>query len=489
MKLSKLSRLVGQSIRRNRRGFLLSSLGILVGISTLLFFTALGAGIKDVVLEQIFVVRQLEVVPKTFDVGGVRTSGLLGGTKLDDRAVERLQRVGDVEEVYPKMRLTFPASLEGGEQILGKNMVAELIADGIPEELIEPGELKGELEFRDWEAPISCDKDADDACPGGHICGSEGVCEALSCSQADDSACTGKSYCHLGESACKMPIPVIASPKILEIYNSGFQTAMSGAGGALSKIPKLSESALLGLQARAIFGQGFVGRTARGTREAYQMEFVGFSDKAIDLGATMPIGYVRRLNEEFGTKNAGEHYHSIVLKTATNESVPRVAAQITESGFVLSDRFEDAQRAGFLILLLTLVFNFIGLLILGISAVNIMHTFMMAILERRQELGLMRALGATRRDIRALVLAEACVLGLFGGLSGIALGWGAIKIVDLVFKSRVPDFPFKPDSLFIIQPWMLLGALGVAVLFCWLGSLLPAFRASQIDPARTLSGH
>lgn len=486
MNMRKLAALVAQSINRNRRNFLLSSLGIVVGISTLLFFTALGTGIKDVVLERIFVVRQLEVVPKTFDIGGLRTEGLFGGSSLDNKSVEKLKRIDGVAEVYPKMKLTFPASLEGGKKILGKNMVTELIADGIPAALVDDDELGGELAFRDWQAPLACSAPAD--CPGGYRC-ADAVCEALSCPEGDTDVCTGQSYCDRKAGQCTMPIPVIASPKMLELYNGSFQTAMSGASGALSKLPKLSESALVGLQLRAVFGQGFVGRSARSSRSVRQVEFVGFSDKAIGLGATMPIEYVERLNKKYGSEKTSGDYHSIVVKTVSNESVPRVANDIKEMGFTLSSRFEDAQRAGLLIMLLTLVFNLIGLIILGISAVNIMHTFMMAVLERRAELGLMRALGATRADIRMLVIGEASVLGLFGGLAGVALGWAVIGGVDYLFVTQVPNFPFKPDSLFVIETWMPAAAVGVAVVFCWIGSIFPAFRASQIDPARTLSGH
>lgn len=486
MNLQKLSRLVGQSINRNRRNFLLSSLGIVVGISTLLFFTALGTGIKDVVLERIFVVRQLEIVPKTFDIGGLRTGGLFGGSNLNNKSVEKLKAIEGVAEVYPKMKLTFPASLEGGKSILGKNLVTELIADGIPAALVDEGELTGDLAFRDWEAPLECSASAD--CPGGHRC-ADAVCEALPCAKGSEDKCGGKSYCDLAAGVCAMPIPIIASPKMLELYNGSFQTAMSGASGSLSKLPKLSESALVGLQLRAVFGQGFVGRSARKKRTVRQMEFVGFSDKAIGLGATMPIEYVERLNQEFGSEKTSGDYHSIMLKTVSNESVPRVARDVKDMGFTLSSNFEDAQRAGMLIMLLTLVFNLIGLIILGISAVNIMHTFMMSVLERRAELGLMRALGATRSDIRTLVIGEASVLGLFGGLAGVALGWAVIRGIDYLFVTRVGNFPFKPDSLFVIEAWMPPAGVAVAILFCWIGCIFPAFRASQIDPARTLSGH
>ncbi|QDG52750.1 FtsX-like permease family protein [Persicimonas caeni] len=485
MRINKLVQLVSQSIRRNRRDFLLSSIGIVVGISTLLFFTALGSGIKQVVLERIFVVRQLEVVKKTFDVAGMRTEGLFGGKSLDDKTVERFAGVDGVAEVYPKMKLTFPASLRGGKSILGRDMVAELIADGIPPRLVDE-ELPGKLEFRDWGQELSCSEAAD--CPGGHSC-SAGVCEPKACSGENDPVCGGKSYCHEASGQCQMPIPVIASPKMLEIYNGSFQTAMGGARGVLSKLPKLSEDALVGFRFDGVFGKSFIGSAARGKRVTYRMEFVGFSDKAIDLGATIPIGYVQRLNQRFGNQDDNGEYHSIVVETESNEVVPRVAKRIEEMGFALSDEYEDAQRAGLLIMLLTLVFNFISLIILTISAVNIMHTFLMVILERRQELGLMRALGATKGDIRKLVISEATVLGIFGGLAGLVLGGLVIKLIDYLFATQVGEFPFKPESLFVVEAWMMLGAVGVAVVFCWLGSLIPAFQASHVDPARTLSGH
>ena len=75
MNASRWFRLVLQSIRRNKRDFVFSSIGIVIGISTLLFFTALGAGIKSTVLERVFVVRQLEVEKPSYEMGMVKSSG------------------------------------------------------------------------------------------------------------------------------------------------------------------------------------------------------------------------------------------------------------------------------------------------------------------------------------------------------------------------------------------------------------------------------
>ena len=114
MKIDRLLGLVSQSIRRNKRDFIFSSIGIIIGIGTLMFFTALGAGIKSAVLEKVFVIQQLEVVKPNYNVGGFGAD-LFNSKTLDDRTVEQLSNVEGVRAVFPKMKLTFPASAKGGK--------------------------------------------------------------------------------------------------------------------------------------------------------------------------------------------------------------------------------------------------------------------------------------------------------------------------------------------------------------------------------------
>lgn len=480
--MARIGNLVIQSIRRNLRDFVFSSIGIVIGIATLLFFTALGAGIQQTVLERVFVVRQLEVEKPSYDLGLVQSGGLFGGKRLNDATVEQLAELPGVEGVFPKMKLMFPTSVRGGGAILGQDLVAELIADGIPPELLADELDDPVVAFKDWEQ-VSCDSDA--VCGDGFACGEEGVCVGVACT--DDAACGGHAYCDDART-CRMPIPFVISPQLLEIYNGSLHTALGGASGAMSKLPKLSPRALVGLGAEVRFGASYLGR-AQGQALNRRGILVGFSSKAIGLGATMPIGYVKRLNAHFRGAEAGEEYHSIVIDTTSNEAVPAVAYAVTESmGLALSDKYEQAQRAGLLILLITLVFNLISLIILTVAAVNIMHTFLMLILERRRELALMRAVGASRGAIRKIVLGEATILGAVGGAAGTLIGWTATRVVDLVFRTRVGDFPFKPDSLFVFEPWMFVAAVAVAIVFCWIGALFPAIRASRIDPAAALAG-
>jgi uncharacterized membrane protein len=357
-------------------------------------------------------------------------------------------------------------------------------------------DLKDPLSFRDFEAdPLACQADAQ--CPAGASC-QGGACQKRACtpSEADnkgrpqgDGDCPNGSYCAADTQKCEAPIPLVANPRLLEIYNGSVHTAMKGSKGALSKLPRLSNDALVGITLYGTMGRSYLGEAAQGEAITRKFVLVGFSDKAIGLGATMPIGYVKRFNERFQGKEAAQQYHSILVETRSNDAVPAVAQQITEGmGFALDEKYEDAQKAGLVISIVTGIFSLISAIIVLIAAVNIMHTFLMIILERRREIGLMRALGATKAGIRALILGEAAVVGLIGGALGCALGLAAALAVNWAFVHWTPAFPFKPETLFVWRPWFFVAGLGGASFFCLLGASIPAIRASNLDPAAALTG-
>ena len=483
MNLGRLLRLVFQSIRRSKRDFLFSSVGIIVGISTLLFFTALGQGIKRTVLEEVFVVRQLEVVPRAVSL-------LRSGVKLDDAMITALQKLPGVARVSPKMKLRAPAGGSGGAALIGRDLYVELVADGIPDHQVSAEEVKAPHAFRDWEAPIACATADDAACPATHACDTTAKqCAAKTC-VVDADYGGGSGYCDRAARQCRMPIPVVISPQLIELYEGALKNAV-GSGGTSGALKTLANPRMLiGFTFDGTFGRSpFLGG-GRGPITRRKLQLVGFSQRAIHLGVTMPLGYVKRLNAAHATGDQGgaDVYDAALVETTTNDAIPHVARAITEDlNLALSERYQQAERAGVLILVITLIFNLISAIILFIAAVNIMHTFLMMILERRRELGLMRALGATRAQLRVMIACEATVLGLFGGTLGALLGAGATRAVDAIFARQVQDFPFKPQSLFLIEPWMLLLALGAALLFCWLGALWPALRAGRVDPAEALA--
>src|SRR5216684_4017540 len=98
--------------------------------------------------------------------------------------------------------------------------------------------------------------------------------------------------------------------------------------------------------------------------------------------------------------------------------------------------------------LVTLALSLLAALITALAAVNIAQAFHAEVRERTREIGVMRAVGATRGDVATLILAEAAVTGIFGGAMGILLARVGGLLVDRLARTGLPQFPFKPETFF-----------------------------------------
>ena len=126
---------------------------------------------------------------------------------------------------------------------------------------------------------------------------------------------------------------------------------------------------------------------------------------------------------------------------------------------------------------LTYAVGGIAAISLAVAGILIMNVMLVAVSQRTAEIGLLKALGASRREILALILIEALLLSSIGGVIGLTLGqlgsWG--------IRSALPDLHAYPPG------WAIFTSFMVAVITGALFSLLPARKASRLDPVLALS--
>jgi putative ABC transport system permease protein len=147
-----------------------------------------------------------------------------------------------------------------------------------------------------------------------------------------------------------------------------------------------------------------------------------------------------------------------------------------------------ARDVSVLIACVTGLLSLVASVILVVSASNIAYTFRVIVTDRRAEIALYRAVGASAGDVRAWMLALAAVVGVVGGAAGLVTARAAALLADRIARKGLPDFPFKPSTFFAFPPWLWGAGLGFAALFAMLGAFGPARRAAKVEPAAALSG-
>jgi putative ABC transport system permease protein len=131
------------------------------------------------------------------------------------------------------------------------------------------------------------------------------------------------------------------------------------------------------------------------------------------------------------------------------------------------------------------IFNALTAALAGIASVSlivagvlIMNVMLVAVSQRTREIGLLKALGANRREVTRLFLTEAVILAMLGALAGMLFGYAAIGVM----KALYPNLDFSPPI------WALAGAFLVAVSCGVIFGILPARQAARLDPIAALAG-
>ena len=183
---------------------------------------------------------------------------------------------------------------------------------------------------------------------------------------------------------------------------------------------------------------------------------------------------------------AGQRYASLTVRVQRSADVERVEGEIKKMGFRTFSLFDTSRDLRLLFALLDLLLGIFGSLALAVATLGIVNTLVMAILERRREIGVLKALGAADSDVKQLFFAEAGVMGVFGGVFGVGLGWfiGRLLTWGTNFYLHRQSLPSVDVSA--VPWWLALGAIAFAVGVSLAAGIYPAARAAKLNPVEAL---
>jgi putative ABC transport system permease protein len=184
--------------------------------------------------------------------------------------------------------------------------------------------------------------------------------------------------------------------------------------------------------------------------------------------------------------NKEPSYSTISVRVKNPKQVEAVEQAIKKLGFNTFSILDATRSLRQFFAVLDLFLGIFGSLALAVASIGIVNTLVMAILERRREIGIMKAIGASDSDVKKLFFAEAGAMGLLGGVVGVVLGWTIGHIINLGTNIYLKRQSLPPESFWAV-PWWLVGA---AIIFAFIVSLVsglyPAARAARLDPVQAL---
>lgn len=213
-----------------------------------------------------------------------------------------------------------------------------------------------------------------------------------------------------------------------------------------------------------------------------------------DWTVYVPFDQLKQWNEWAQNRRINynkDGYSNVIVKVSDPDQVIDIADQITQMGFQAFTPQQFLEGINNFFLVLQVIFGGVGAIALLVAAIGIANTMAMSILERTREIGLMKAVGATNRDVLAIFLGEAAGIGFLGGLGGVLIGWVAsygINLIAIVFlANQAAQQGGAAPSVAVYTPlWLPIFALIFATLVGMMSGLYPALRAATMIPVLAL---
>jgi putative ABC transport system permease protein len=207
----------------------------------------------------------------------------------------------------------------------------------------------------------------------------------------------------------------------------------------------------------------------------------------LPLAETLRAAQVNDLRDIVrGAASDKPSYASLTVRVKSTSLVAETEAKLKDMGFGAFSLLDVSKSLLIFFRVLDLLLGIFSSLALAVATLGIVNTLVMAVLERRREIGILKALGAADRDVKQLFFVEAGVMGLFGGLLGTLLGWLIGRALTLGTNLYLHRQNLSSVDISAVPLWLALFGIGFAVLVSLVAGLYPASRAAKLDPVQAL---
>lgn len=175
------------------------------------------------------------------------------------------------------------------------------------------------------------------------------------------------------------------------------------------------------------------------------------------------------------------NYTKLKVKCASTQVLDQVRRDVEEKGFAASSISETIDQANKVFSAIQIVLMVFGMIALVVSAIGMFNTMTIALLERTEEIGIMKAIGASRGSISLMFVMESTLMGFLGALGGVILGMIEGEILNFFINLVATRFGGESVDLFYSPLWFIGIVIAFGAFVGFMTGVFPARKASHID--------
>lgn len=445
MKTRDLTDLAVRNLREAMLRNALTTIGVAVGVASLVAMLSLGVGLQQLAskrLSQSGLFDTIFVTPKNNFRGMGRPQREADSDKppriLDEDARREIEKLPNVIEVYPQVRFF--------TEVRFNNKPFATVVAGMPESSRNSGSFDGMQ---------------------GHFFSSATASEAI-------------LQIEFAKDLSDHPPSLIGQELILRYAERQAIPAENGSAdptaspGGFSVVPRELRLKIVGIvETEPAAGYGGYGNARL--------------LMPLQTASTLRAAQVNDLRDIVRDNAANKTtYPSLSVRAKSPSQVEALEVSIKSMGFAAFSLLDASKSLRTFFSVFDLLLGIFGSFALAVATLGIVNTLVMAILERRREIGVLKALGAADSDVQQLFFVEAGVMGFFGGILGVVSGWLLGRAITFGTNVYLRRQNLNPIELSSVPWWLVFAALGFAVLVSLAAGLYPASRAAKLNPVDAL---
>jgi putative ABC transport system permease protein len=441
MKGRDLAELAGRNLREAFLRNSLTTLGIAVGVASLVAMLSLGVGLQQLATDRLARTGLFDAVfvtarPTTPNFRNPADMNFTGPPKpLDEAARQQLASLPNVVDVYPDIRFPIEIHFNGNPY--------PTVASGIAPSARKDGAFDG------MNGSFFSGPDVDEAILQIDL--------ARQISDHPDSLIGKDLTLRYAE---RQPLP------------KGGADGKSSDSDGYSIVPKEKNLRVVGIietEPAGAFGMG---------RARLLLP--------LQLAETLRTSQATDLRDLLRNTSKGRTYDSLTVRVNDPPKVKSVEDTIKQMGFMAYSLLDASKSLSLVFTVFDLFLGIFGSLALVVASLGIINTLVMAILERRREIGIFKALGASDFDIRKLFFVEAGTMGLLGGVFGVCIGWLIGHAINFGTNVYLKGHNLPAISVTAVPLWMVGAAIAFSIVVSLAAGIYPASRAAALDPVEAL---